>query len=98
MVAYWVCGDPDEPAATVHGTGLEILESRTHLGTATFPLPEVLAETWVRGSPLVDRISDEVFARIPAGARVVLQPFTGPSGAVEAPLRGLLLAPRVPGG
>jgi SAM-dependent methyltransferase len=98
LSAYWVCGDPDELAATVRAAGLEVVESRTHLGTASFPSPEALAETEVRGSPLVDRISDEVFARIREGAKEVLRPFTGPAGAVEAPLRGLLLAARVPGG
>ena len=52
----------------------------------------------MRGSPLVDRITDDVFAQIRDGAREVLQPFTGSAGAVEAPLRGLLLAARVPAG
>ena len=98
LSAYWVCGDPDELAATVRAAGLEVVESRTHLGAASFPSPEALAETEVRGSPLVDRISDEVFAWIREGAKEVLRPFTGPAGAVEAPLRGLLLAARVPGG
>ena len=98
LSTYWACGDPNELDATGRAAGLEVVEARTHLGTASFPSPEALAETEVRGSPLVDRISDEVYARIRDGAREVLQPFTGPGGAVEAPLRGLLLAARVPGG
>jgi ubiquinone/menaquinone biosynthesis C-methylase UbiE len=94
--AYWSCGDPDELAATFAAAGLTVADVRSHLGTAAFGSPEELAETEVKGSPLAERISAEVFDRIRAGAREVLRPFTGPDGALAAPLRGWLVAGRVP--
>jgi SAM-dependent methyltransferase len=94
--AYWSCGDPDELAGLFAAAGLEVADVRSHLGTAAFASPEELAETEVKGSPLGERISGDVFDRIRAGARQVLRPFTDQTGAVAAPLRGLLVAGRVP--
>jgi ubiquinone/menaquinone biosynthesis C-methylase UbiE len=93
---YWSCGDPDELTATVTAAGLEVVDVRSHLGTAAFGSPEELAETEVKGSPLAERVSDEVVDRIREGAREVLRPFTAADGSLAAPLRGLLVAARVP--
>jgi hypothetical protein len=45
-----------------------------------------LVATEVESTPLIDRISDQVFARIRAEAAEVLQPYTTSSGTVDAPL------------
>ncbi|MGH3928485.1 MAG: hypothetical protein ACRDTF_00740 [Pseudonocardiaceae bacterium] len=45
----------------------------------------VLAPTEVESTPLIERISDEVYQRIRVDARDVLGPFTAADGGVEAP-------------
>jgi SAM-dependent methyltransferase len=94
--AYWACGDLDGLCDLVTSAGLEVTDTWTHLGTAAFDSPAQLAATEVEGSPLVDRITPDGYARIRAGADEVLAPFVGPSGRLDAPLRGHLVAGRVP--
>ncbi|GAA3160747.1 methyltransferase domain-containing protein [Blastococcus jejuensis] len=96
--AYWACGDLVVLSDLVASARLEVTDTWTHLGTAAFDSPGQLAATEVEGSPLVDRISADVYARIRAGAEDVLAPFVGPTGRLDAPLRGHLVAARVPGG
>jgi ubiquinone/menaquinone biosynthesis C-methylase UbiE len=93
---YWACGDLDELRRLVTSAGLDVVDVRTHLGTARFGSPDELAVTEVEGSPLAERITDGEYGRIRAGAREVLAPFTGPAGTLEAPLRGHIVAARVP--
>lgn len=94
--AYWACGDLVGLCDSVASAGLEVSDTWTHLGTAAFDSPTRLAATEVEGSPLVDRISADAYARIRAGAEEVLAPFIGPTGRLDAPLRGHLVAARVP--
>ena len=93
--AYWACGELDALCALVTSAGLEVTDTWTHVGTAAFDSPTQLAATEVEGSPLVDRISADDYARIRSGADEVLRPFVGPTGRLDAPLRGHLLAARV---
>ena len=44
--------------------------------------------TEVESTPLVERISDDVYRRIREDAREALRPFTTPTGGVDAPLAG----------
>ena len=80
----------------VESAGLQVVETRTHLGTARFGSTDDLVATEVEGSPLVERISDEEYASIRTGARSVLAAFTTPEGDVEAPLRGHIVVARIP--
>jgi hypothetical protein len=48
----------------------------------------------VESTPLVGRISEKVYRRIREGAREVLRPFTLPTGRIEIPLEGHLVAAR----
>ncbi|MGY1690967.1 class I SAM-dependent methyltransferase [Geodermatophilus sp. SYSU D01105] len=93
---YWSCGDLDRLRATLTDAGLQVVATRTHVGTAAFASAEALAVTEVEGSPLAQRITPEVYDRIRAGAREVLGPFTSPDGTVAAPLAGHLVAGRTP--
>jgi hypothetical protein len=77
---------------------LEVVDSRTYLGTARFGSPEELAVTEVEGSPLVERITEEEYSRIRAGAREALAPWTAPDGTLDAPLRGHVVAARTRAG
>jgi ubiquinone/menaquinone biosynthesis C-methylase UbiE len=94
--AYWACGDLEALCDLVTSASLEVSDTWTHLGTAAFDSPAQLAATEVEGSPLVDRIPPDGYARIRAGADEVLAPFVGPTGRLDAPLRGHLVAGRVP--
>jgi SAM-dependent methyltransferase len=93
--AYWSCGGLRQLTGWFTAAGLTVVATRTELGTAAFDSPEALAATEVKGSPLAERISDEVVARIESGARQVLHPFTRPDGTLAAPLRAHLVAGRV---
>ncbi|MGY1682189.1 class I SAM-dependent methyltransferase [Geodermatophilus sp. SYSU D01176] len=94
--SYWSCGDVRELVAWLTGAGLAVTDTWTHLGTARFDSPEDLAATEVEASPLAELLPQDVYARIRAGAREVLGPFTDATGALLAPLRGHLVAGRVP--
>jgi hypothetical protein len=48
----------------------------------------------VESTPLVGRISEDVYGRIREDAREVLRPFTTPTGRVEIPFEGHLVAAR----
>jgi SAM-dependent methyltransferase len=96
--AYWACGDLDALCELVTSAGLEVTDTWTHLGTAAFDSPTQLAATEVEGSPLVDRISADEYARIRAGTEEVLRPFIGATGQLDAPLRGHLVAARATDG
>jgi ubiquinone/menaquinone biosynthesis C-methylase UbiE len=91
---YWACGDLEELCALVESAGLEVTGTRTHVGTARFGSVDALVATEIEASPLIDRITPEVYAGIRDGARDVLAPFTTPAGGVDAPLHGHLVAAR----
>jgi ubiquinone/menaquinone biosynthesis C-methylase UbiE len=94
LSTYWACGDLDELTALVESAGLDVVRTRTRLGTARFESIDAFVATEVEGTPLIDRISKDVYARIREDAREVLGPFTTPAGRVEAPLEGHLVAAR----
>ncbi len=96
LSTYWACGDRDGLRGALTSAGLDVTDVRTHAGTARFGSPEELAVTEVEGSPLVDRITPDVYAAIRGGSRAVLAPFVGPDGTLHAPLSGHLVAARVP--
>jgi ubiquinone/menaquinone biosynthesis C-methylase UbiE len=94
LSTYFVCGDLDELKRLVESANLRVVRSRMHVGTVKCPSVDAFVAAEVEGSPLRERISDEVYARIREGAREVLRPFTKPGGAAEIPLAGHLLAAR----
>ena len=94
--SYWTHGDLGKLCALVGSAGLQVTDTWTHLGTARFDSPAHLATVEVEGSPLIERISADVYARIRGDATEVLRPFVGTDGRLDAPLRGHLVAARVP--
>jgi hypothetical protein len=79
------CGDLDELAHLVGSAGLDVTHARTHVGTYRAPSVDAFVTTEVESTPLLERISDDVYQRIRAEARDVLAPFTTANGNVEAP-------------
>lgn len=91
--AYWVLGDLDLVAALFEATGLEVAATHTRLGTARFDSIDELVKTEVEGSPLIDRINDEVYRRI-LDAREALRSFQTEAGKAEMPVQGHLITGR----
>jgi SAM-dependent methyltransferase len=83
---YFACGDLDELAALVESAGLRVVETRTRLGHARFDSADEFVAAEVKGTPLIERVSDGVYQRIREEAREVLRPFTSPAGTVAVPL------------
>lgn len=83
---YWSCGNLEELTGLFGSAGLRDVTSKTVMGTASFESVDALVATEVEGSPLIERISDDVYARIKEDAREALDGFTTASGACEAPL------------
>jgi ubiquinone/menaquinone biosynthesis C-methylase UbiE len=94
LSTYWACGDLEQLRTLVESAGLEVIATRTRLGTARFESVDAFVATEVESTPLIDRISQAVYARIREEAREVLRAFTTPAGAIEAPLEGHLVAAR----
>jgi ubiquinone/menaquinone biosynthesis C-methylase UbiE len=94
LSSYFRCGDLDELAALVESAGLQITTARSEVGTYRAPSVDAFVTTEVESTPLVQRISHEVYARIRAGAHHVLAPFTTADGRVEAPFESNLVVAR----
>ena len=85
LTTYFTCGDLDELTGLVRSAGLEIASARTHLGTYRAPSVDAFVTTEVESTPLLERITDDVYQQIRADAHSVLAPFTASDGSVEAP-------------
>ncbi|HEV7758414.1 MAG TPA: methyltransferase domain-containing protein [Acidimicrobiales bacterium] len=83
---YWACGDLAELTGWFRSAGLEVADTVTRTGVARFASADDLVATEVEGSPLIERITAEVYARIRTDARAALAPFATPDGRLEAPL------------
>ena len=94
LSTYFACGDLTELTGLLGSAGLSIAGSRTHVGTYRAPSVDAFVTTEVESTPLVERISDEVYRRIRADAHEVLAPFTSPQGLVDAPFAGHVVAAR----
>jgi ubiquinone/menaquinone biosynthesis C-methylase UbiE len=91
---YFASGDLDELRGLLEAAGLRAATSRTYLGTVRCPSIEAFVATEVESTPLRERISDAVYARIRDDACEVLRSFTTPTGAAEIPLEGHVIAAR----
>jgi ubiquinone/menaquinone biosynthesis C-methylase UbiE len=94
LSAYFASGDLDELRALAAEAGLADVTTRTHQGTVRCPSIDAFVATEVESTPLRERISDAVYARIREDAREILRPFTRPDGTAEIPLVGHVVAAR----
>lgn len=92
LSAYWSCGNLDELRELFASAELTIKAMDTRFGTATFSSTDALVSTEVESTPLIDRISDDVYRRIREDTRKVLDPFTTDAGVLEAPIECHLVA------
>jgi SAM-dependent methyltransferase len=94
LSAYFASGDLDELRGLVAAAGLSVAASRTHMGAVRCPSVDAFVAAEVESTPLRERISDEVYARIRDDARELLRPFTRSGGAAEVPLEAHLVVAR----
>jgi flavin-binding protein dodecin len=86
--SYWALGDLDLIAALLEAAGLQITETRTRTGTVRFDSVDQLVKTEVEGTPLIDRISDDVYRKILVDSREALRPFATEGGKLAGPISG----------
>jgi len=96
LSTYFVCGDLDVLTALVESAGLRIESERIEVGTYRAPSVDAFVATEVESTPLVQRISEDVYRRIRADAHDVLAPFTTGDGRVEAPFEANVVIARRP--
>ncbi len=94
LSTYWSCGDLDELQRLFKAAGLDVTATETRFGTAMFPSIDALVATEVESTPLIDRITDDVYRNIVEDTRKVLDPFTTAAGTLDAPIECHLVAGR----
>ncbi len=94
VTTYFSQGDERELALAFADAGLEATETRTPMGIARYASVDALVEIEVKGTPLVDSLSDKVVDQILADSRQLLDENTTPTGAVEMPIRAVFVAGR----
>jgi SAM-dependent methyltransferase len=87
LSTYWSCGDLDRLRAQFESAGLGVPAVRTLTETAAFDSIDELVATEVEGTPLIERITPEVYRRIKGDARDALASFRT-DGGVQIPLVG----------
>lgn len=91
---YWSQGDLAALCKTFSDTGLDVVESRTTLGTAMYGSVENLIEIEVRGTPLADRLNEAQISQILAKSTEVFARFLTPTGELPMPIRAHLVMGR----
>lgn len=92
--SYWVMGDVGRLGSMFTAAGLTLASLTTHAGTARFESIEALVRIEVESTPLVDRITEDTYAAILAGARDALARFETDDGRAEVPIVGHVLTGR----
>ncbi|HEU4421626.1 MAG TPA: methyltransferase domain-containing protein [Pilimelia sp.] len=85
LSTYWIHGDLDVLRKQFKTAGLDITDVRTVRGTARFGSIEQMVRTEVEATPLVDRVSDDVYQRIIDESADILGAFQTDTAA-ELPL------------
>jgi SAM-dependent methyltransferase len=94
LSSYWVLGDLELVEALSEAAGLEVIGTHTRTGTARFDSIDDLVKTEVESSPLIDRISTEVYDSILKDSRAALHSFTTEDGKAEVPIEGHVITAR----
>ncbi len=92
LSAYWACGNLDELLSTVRAAGLEVLATRTRMGTARFGSIDQFVAVEVESTPVRERLTDDQYETLRREANDVLHTFTTPDGRAEIPIEGHLVA------
>jgi SAM-dependent methyltransferase len=93
---YWSRGDLPALRTSLEEVGLSVVETRTKLGTAMYGSVANLVEIEVRGTPLVDRLTEDQIRRITVEAASELDRYRTTDGRLAMPIRAHLAAGRAP--
>jgi SAM-dependent methyltransferase len=93
--AYWVHGDLAALRSRFESAGLAVTGTRTDLGIARWGSIDEMVQVEVESTPLIERISDEVYRNIRKESREVLGRFRTDTGA-EVPIQGHIVIARKP--
>jgi ubiquinone/menaquinone biosynthesis C-methylase UbiE len=91
---YFRLGDREQLAEHFTQAGLRVTDVRTVPATVRAPSVDDYVTTEVESTPLVDRISAEVYRRIREEARAGLARYCDRSGALVLPLEAYIVAAR----
>lgn len=94
LSAYWACGNLDELLRTVQAATLEVLSTRTRMGTARFASIDDFVATEVESTPVRQRLTDNEYDTLRREANDVLEAFTASDGTAKIPIEGHLVAAR----
>ena len=94
LSAYWACGDLDQLLQTVRSAGLDVLSTRTRMGTARFASIDEFVAVEVESTPVRGRLTDDEYDTLRREANTVLAEFTAADGTAEIPIEGHLVASR----
>lgn len=94
LSAYWACGDLDELLGTTQDAGLEVLSTRTRMGTARFDSIDEFVSVEVESTPVRQRLTDHEYDTLRREAARVLEEFTAADGTAHIPIEGHLVAAR----
>lgn len=92
LSAYWACGNLDELLGAVGAAGLEVLSTRTRMGTARFASIDEFVAVEVESTPVRGRLTDDQYDTLRREAKDVLKEFTTPDGRADIPIEGHLVA------
>jgi ubiquinone/menaquinone biosynthesis C-methylase UbiE len=94
LSTYFVLGDLDELRGLFDRAGLDVTGTRTMLTTVAIGSVDDFVTTEVEGSPLIERIDEDVYRRIREDARLALAPFIAASGRLEGPIEAHVVTAR----
>lgn len=86
--SYFSLGDIEHLSALLDLAGLGVIDTRTRTGAVRFSSIDEFVRAEIESTPLIDRIGDDVYARILEDCREALQPFARHSAGTEIPLQG----------
>jgi len=91
---YFRLGDRDQFTGRFTRAGLQVTDVRTLQVTVRAPSVDAYIATEVESTPLIDRISDDVYRRIREEAGGGLTRYCDESGTLDLPLEAYLVAAR----
>ena len=94
LSTYWTCGDLDTLLGTMDQAGLEVVSTRTRMGTARFGSIDEFVAVEVESTPVRELLTDDEFDALRRRANDVLGAFTGADGSAQIPIEGQLVAGR----
>ena len=92
--SYFCLGDLDLVSGLFDEAGLVVTATATRMGAVRFASIDEFVRAEIDSSPLVDRIDDDVYARILEDCRHALGEFRTGDGRAEIPVEGHVLTAR----